>query len=290
LLPNNSAVKIPNGRDSEETLLNFKEFCFPVFIEQALVEKLSNRIQISLDGIATKLNFCDVDDHLLSDSEDQGSDYLYDSSSESFSKSRPTAYEYKEDEIEGTRVRVGLYVVTIEGGLSVATLMTWPSFLSREPMPHMIQSLYQYYPLVRHLTETLHAVCEIDRRNTKKRTIQDTGDVWSRGTLHDDDVKSPDKPYNFFAFDEITEMQNTHIGISNVEASNNFSSTINWAHDLFSEHPDATKVVLRNHAGSVLCRKYFGKETFFQTTTEKFEDVELVASRHLGSDHAAGFI
>jgi hypothetical protein len=46
--------------------------------------------------------------------------------------------------------------------------------------------------------------------------------------------------------------------------------------------------VRRNSA--ILILQYFGKETFFQTTTEKFEDVELVASQYLGSDRAAGFI
>lgn len=35
-------------------------------------------------------------------------------------------------------MRVGLYVINLEGGLSIATLMTWPAFVNKEPMPHMV--------------------------------------------------------------------------------------------------------------------------------------------------------
>eukprot|EP01127_Copromyxa_protea_P019904 TRINITY_DN6554_c0_g1_i1.p1 TRINITY_DN6554_c0_g1~~TRINITY_DN6554_c0_g1_i1.p1 ORF type:complete len:551 (-),score=108.35 TRINITY_DN6554_c0_g1_i1:40-1605(-) len=305
---NNFKIPDPNSTDEENTL-NFQEFCCPVFVEQTLVEKLANRRQVNLDGV-TKLQFSgDIEDHLLSDSEDEASDYFYESSSEGSSKrTTVSSHEYKEDEIDGTRVRVGLYVITLEGGLSIATLIRLPSYFALEPMPYLIQSLYQYYPLVKHLTDTLHAVCAVEKSSTKRRSTKKTfsassvpglmstvDEAWRRRLMDNDEegkrrAEEQEKPYNFFVFDEITQMQNVHYGAPNPEVTTSFSSSINWAHDLFSEHPESTKLVLRNHAGSVLCRKYFGKETFFQTTTEKFEDVELVASHYLGSDRSAGFL
>eukprot|EP01126_Amoeba_proteus_P061265 TRINITY_DN8206_c0_g1_i7.p1 TRINITY_DN8206_c0_g1~~TRINITY_DN8206_c0_g1_i7.p1 ORF type:complete len:263 (-),score=55.94 TRINITY_DN8206_c0_g1_i7:225-1013(-) len=246
----------------------------------------------------------DYGDYFFSDSEDseqfsdisEGGDYNGDSSGESSARWVSNNSDFKEEEMEGTRVRVGLYVVILEGGLSLASLITWPAFLSNEPMSQIVQSICRQFMLVQHLTTTLNNICEpLHTNDESPRWINADDDLFAERkkkptVMLSDTLTNETKPYNCFSFDELTEMQNEHHGIHNPEADLSFSSTINWAHDLFSEHPETTKIVLRNHMGSFLCRRYFGKETFFQTVTEKFEDVELVASQYLGSDHAAGFL
>jgi hypothetical protein len=59
---------------------------------------------------------------------------------------------------------------------------------------------------------------------------------------------------------------------------------------VFSEKPEVTKLVLRNCNGDILCRKNFGTETFFQTNTGNFEDIEITASSYLMAYRNAGFI
>jgi len=98
------------------------------------------------------------------------------------------------------------------------------------------------------------------------------------------------KPYNFFSLDELTSMQNGIRGIPDSESDANFSMTINWAHDLFSERPDASKLILRNHTGSIFCRKKFGKETFFQCQVDKFEDFEDISRQNLKNNHNINFV
>lgn len=130
-----------------------------------------------------------------------------------------------------------------------------------------MQSLYQYHALIKHLTDTLNAVCEVEKPSSKKRpkssatpvsspfgsigghagttanlsgssggvpptnsSTNETSALEGRNALvyaytsawlgqrskpdgGEEDWRSrkepqDEKPYNFFAFDEITEMQN----------------------------------------------------------------------------------
>jgi len=99
-----------------------------------------------------------------------------------------------------------------------------------------------------------------------------------------------DRPYNFFAFDGMTERQTEHRGNFRPDAEVNFNAAINWARDLFSERPQVSKLVLRNHSGTILCKKNFGKESFFQSSTSKLEDIELISRDYISADYNTTFM
>lgn len=92
----------------------------------------------------------------------------------------------------------------------------------------------------------------------------------------------PNKPgnpsYFYFAFDSLTEMQ-TETGNMKGEAA--FNVGVNWSRDIFSERENTNKLVLQNHAGVLLSKKFFGRESFYQANVE-LEDIEIKAREYLG--------
>lgn len=63
-------------------------------------------------------------------------------------------------------------------------------------------------------------------------------------------------------------------------------------HDVFEDNPKISKILLRDHNGAILCRKSFGKETYFHQQRDmthsipSLKSVEDTSKEILGSiDH-----
>jgi len=175
------------------------------------------------------------------------------------------------------RCRAGVFIVKIYGGLSMCVLLTWSAFHQEFYFKLILQVIKTNMQLTKKLTRLLSKIASGENRRGFAPDVPILKDGLTR-------------PYNFFSLDELTSMQNGNRGINDPDADTNFSLAINWAHDLFSERPEASKLVLRNHSGSIFCRKKFGKETYFQYSTEKFEDFEEIARHYLKTNHNINFV
>jgi len=171
------------------------------------------------------------------------------------------------------KIRAGVYIVHLEEKISICMLMNWRACFE----PAYFNKIFQIITANSGLTKKLSKLLTKIVINTDKSILDTSKEMII-------------KPYNFFSLDELTSMQNGIRGMTDMESDSNFSMTINWAHDLFSERTDASKLILRNHTGSIFCRKKFGKETFFQCQVEKFEDFEEIARQNLKSNHNINFV
>jgi len=189
----------------------------------------------------------------------------------SITKEKFSEVNTEEDEIEVPgKIRAGVYIVNLEEKVSICMLMKWRACFEQAYFKQIFQIITTNSGLTKKLSKLLSKIVI-----TEKSVPENPKDI---------------KPYNFFSLDELTSMQNGIRGMTDNESDTNFSMTINWAHDLFSERPDASKLILRNHSGSIFCRKKFGKETFFQCQVEKFEDFEEIARQNLKNNHNINFV
>lgn len=96
--------------------------------------------------------------------------------------------------------------------------------------------------------------------------------------------------YNYLSFSEETHTQEGNIGIRKQDAERQFFESLSFVHDTFNETPQITKVVYRDHQGTMFCRKLFGKETYFQQLVSgqatKFAHFEDKARELLGQEHS----
>lgn len=96
--------------------------------------------------------------------------------------------------------------------------------------------------------------------------------------------------YNYLSFSEETHTQEGNVGIRRPDAERQFFESLSFVHDTFNETPQITKVVYRDHQGTMYCRKLFGKETYFQQLASgqatKFAHFEDKARELLGQEHS----
>lgn len=96
--------------------------------------------------------------------------------------------------------------------------------------------------------------------------------------------------YNYLSFSEETHTQEGNVGIRRPDAERQFFESLSFVHDTFNETPQITKVVYRDHQGTMFCRKLFGKETYFQQLASgqatKFAHFEDKARELLGQEHS----
>jgi len=167
----------------------------------------------------------------------------------------------------------------------MCVLLTWPAYHDETCYKKILQVIRANSQLTKKLTRLLSKIT--GGENKRGMGINDMSVLREQAAMHSPGLS---RPYNFFSLDELTSMQNGNRGINDPDADANFSLAINWAHDLFSERPAASKLILRNHSGSIFCRKKFGKETFFQYSTDKFEDFEELARHYLKTNHNINFV
>jgi len=185
-----------------------------------------------------------------------------------------TMTDSEENEVPG-KIRAGVYIVHLEDKISICMLMNWKACFENSYFKKIFHIISSNSGLTKKLSKLLSKIVIAPPEKNVTENPKDTILI---------------KPYNFFSLDELTSMQNGIRGIQDLDVDNNFSMTINWAHDLFSERPDASKLILRNHTGSIFCRKKFGKETFFQCQVEKFEEFEEIARQNLKNNHNINFV
>jgi len=196
------------------------------------------------------------------------------------------------------RAEGNITLVSLAGGLSVC-LLTNRQFVN-DHISHVKKVLERNSLLVHSLITTLEATTIQERRMPIRDIDPDSSDSESRdrdanlffGPSHKSHTSSNDKrgeffgtksknnnpSFFYFAYDSLTEMQSE---TGNTKGDANFNAGVNWSRDIFSERENTNKLVLQNHAGVLLSKKYFGKESFFQGNVE-LEDIEMKAREYLG--------
>ena len=100
--------------------------------------------------------------------------------------------------------------------------------------------------------------------------------------------------YNYLSFSEETHTQEGNVGIRKPDAEKVFFESLSFVHDTFNETPQITKVVYRDHQGTLFCRKLFGKETYFHQLVgghqTKFAHFEERAREQLSAEHSVFLI
>jgi hypothetical protein len=184
--------------------------------------------------------------------------------------------------------------VTLQGGVNIAVIGGWSAAQPNQVLEPLLEILVSRKPLLDHLTTFLHQITELQMDPTpvsspkpspvKKRVSSSRKETDSEAepVSEPSSTKRDLLDHNFFAFDEMTERQTEHRGeCYATEAGASFHASINWARDLFQERKEVSKLVLKNHCGTMLCQKRFGQESFFQSPTCKVEDIDHIASRCL---------
>eukprot|EP01125_Pyxidicula_operculata_P021069 TRINITY_DN7986_c0_g1_i1.p1 TRINITY_DN7986_c0_g1~~TRINITY_DN7986_c0_g1_i1.p1 ORF type:complete len:509 (-),score=104.61 TRINITY_DN7986_c0_g1_i1:282-1808(-) len=185
------------------------------------------------------------------------------------------------------RTRCGLYLLSFAGGFTIGILLTWQSYQNdqmRKKLLKVVQSNIQY---VDKLIPILERVTRPVKRN---EGMSDISDYDENHDEVDEGLIDKKKLYNYFNLDDLTDLHTGRTGIVDTEANATFSLSINWAHDLFCERPESSKLVLRNHTGNFYCKKLFGKETFYHDTSDRFDEFEDTAAQRLKDYHSIHFV
>jgi len=198
---------------------------------------------------------------------------------------------------DNERTEGNICLISLAGGLSVCLLAN-RNFVS-EHIKHVKKVLERNSLLIHSLITTLETTT-IQERKIQQRDVEPDSSDSERDrdanlffgqpqrlthTNSNDKreffgmkPKSSHPSYFYFAYDSLTEMQ-TETG--NTKGDAIFNAGVNWSRDIFSERENTNKLVLQNHAGVLLSKKYFGRESFFQGNVE-LEDIEIKAREYLG--------
>lgn len=190
------------------------------------------------------------------------------------------------------RTQGSICLVSLAGGLSVGMLTS--KHFTVDDIQHVKASLERNTLLVYSLISTLEHTT----------VMQEKIPVLKKEPEHSDSDEAPlffgQKPLavdqrrdffgreikdktniSYFAFDSLTDMiQHDQTDPNNMKGEAVFNAAVNWSRDIFSDSK-TNKLVLVNHNGVVLAKKYFGKETFFHANIE-LEEIENKAREYLG--------
>jgi len=188
---------------------------------------------------------------------------------------------------------MGLYIVSL-ARLSLAVVM---NLASLEEDTHLNKIRFLANSKLYSLEKTIHKI-QLETAATvspqQPESALSEGDAEGFNLQNLNALETPQETvYNFLCFNELTENQKAELRLNQTEPKRTFALAINSAHDVFKEDSSVTKLVLRDHTGTVFCSRNFGKENYFHQPSyvdpkidnSRFEYCEENARRILNLEH-----
>jgi len=205
---------------------------------------------------------------------------------------KPLNHQIQKKEEDGGEY-MGLYIVSL-ARLSLAVVM---NLASLEEDTHLNKIRFLANSKLYSLEKTIHKI-QLETAATvspqQPESALSEGDAEGFNLQNLNALETPQETvYNFLCFNELTENQKAELRLNQTEPKRTFALAINSAHDVFKEDSSVTKLVLRDHTGTVFCSRNFGKENYFHQPSyvdpkidnSRFEYCEENARRILNLEH-----